>query len=324
MSARVLWDELIGEQSGALKRWLAEARPEDVHLEFKTSKGLDGSGVRQEDKRILAKAMSAFANTDGGVIVLGADAAKRQGGKHDRLAALPGVVDSTLFAERLQAFLRDLTTPAIPGAIARGIEDPQGGPGFVAIHVPLTDAGPFRANGPADVSDRYYIRVASESVPATHQWLAAMFGRRPDPKLRLGFARNDYSIIDVVIQNAGNGSAVLPFVRFTVRRGTGQAIRVEGWSPWRTVPAYTWAGDANDWEAAVMLPHEHRLYAGETRKIGEFKFSGDPTLLARIDCDGAPATLIDWQEVSLVGHEVCWLRSNWEEPSERDVVGDPT
>ena len=69
--------------------------------------------------------------------------------------------------------------------------------------------------GPADVKDRYYMRLSDRTEPMPHTFLAAMFGRRPPPQLYLAviLRLGPYlAAADLWIGNDGRGYADRPAV----------------------------------------------------------------------------------------------------------------
>lgn len=58
----------------AIRRFVKERRQEDLHLDFKLV--ADGRKVQPSDRRTLAKAISSFANSEGGVVVWGVEATR--------------------------------------------------------------------------------------------------------------------------------------------------------------------------------------------------------------------------------------------------------
>ena len=61
-----------------LERYRDERQEENLHLDFKT---LSGPGLSaSDDRHNFAKALSGFANSDGGIVVWGVDARKNADG----------------------------------------------------------------------------------------------------------------------------------------------------------------------------------------------------------------------------------------------------
>jgi hypothetical protein len=314
MSAREIWEELNKDGWATLLRWVSERRSEGVHLDYKTGDfGPNGRDIRVEDQKSLAKGLSGFGNNEGGVLVFGA--ATTQVEKSDVLDGLPGVPRLAAFEERVVALSRHITTPPIPGLVTTRIPNPADPDrGVVAILVPQSDAGPFRAEGPGEVAGRYYVRSASNTSVMSHQHLASMFGARPQPRLRIGFTPIEEFKVQFLIENRGRGSAVLPLVRLQRRQGTGETIDLEPFLPWEDRKQQVHTGRHGEaWDAAAVLPIERRIYPGEIQLIGRFVVRGEHFgLRARIDADGGPPTFVAMQDVPLDRKHVTWLRSDWE------------
>jgi hypothetical protein len=255
MSAIRLWSELEAGGWKTLEEWCAHGERESVHLEAKTGR-LESGNVRATDMEHLAKTLSAFANTDGGVLVFGV---RTEG---DVLVEPVAIESLARYAERLQAASRDITTPTIPGLRFRLIPQPNADDaGAVAVLVPLTDALPFRAEGPgATTTGRYYLRGRADSDPMPHQILAALFGRAPAPRIRLGFAHypSDPDQIVLSVENAGRGTATSGLIRIARR------VRKSDW--WSEIieangPSYRWVSvPTADFELAFRLDHLERFY----------------------------------------------------------------
>lgn len=309
MSARTIWDELVGGGWSALTSWVGAQKGEGLHLDFKQAAFAPGAtDVRNDDKKNLAKTLSGYGNTEGGVLVLGGGTS-RNAAREDFLSDLTGITPLSVYAERLRALVRDITTPTIPGVVIEKFEDPaRQDTGVVGVFVPLTDGMPYRAEGPGEVSGRYYIRTTTDTTVMPHQILAALFGRVPQARLRIGFDR-DESNIRVFMRNEGTGTAVQPFVRFELMTvGADRTpVQMDYRSPWEMRTHYLWTGaDRERWSVAAGLPSEHLIYPDEVRLVGHFPRPTDPKVRARIDSAGAPPRLFGWQQLEL-GTEIKWL-----------------
>src|SRR5689334_6385899 len=81
-----------------IERFIADGQEENLHLEFKTVGSADLK--RTEDKQNLAKCMSGFANSNGGIIIWGVQANKDTDGV-DRATARQHIKPLRLFLSRL-------------------------------------------------------------------------------------------------------------------------------------------------------------------------------------------------------------------------------
>lgn len=147
---------------------------EGEYLDFKAADQLDVA--KDEIKRIWSKALSGFANSDGGVVVWGIDAPQNV---PERLALVPNL---TAFNARLLELLPNATDPPVQ------IEDPlliaQPGhqnSGFILCLIPRS---PWRPHKAKFAGNEYYIRAGDNHVPASQSVLRALF--YPEHHARIG------------------------------------------------------------------------------------------------------------------------------------------
>ena len=185
---------------------------ENRHLDFKLLAKPDFGG---DDQRHLAKAVSGFANAEGGVIVWGVDARRDPKDDYiDQVVATPGVVDPRPILSKLNGLSSEATSPGLPGLDHRIIQGANGEPSFVATFVPEGESGPYMAML-GEARHRYYRRIGSAFSPMDHSMVADMFGRRPRGVLRAGFeqiGQPAQTILRVHLRNTGRGPIVAPYV----------------------------------------------------------------------------------------------------------------
>lgn len=166
-----------------LERWVAEQQQEDLHLDFKLVAG-DGELAR-DDRKNLMRAVSGFANGDGGLIVWGVDCRKNDDGV-DAAKELRPIQNAPAILSQLRDNPSQLTSPIVDGVEHRLVPGQQDGSGFLVSYVPASDRGPHMAN------DRhYYKRNGTSFLVMEHFDVADMFGRRQrsDLRLHLGYTR---------------------------------------------------------------------------------------------------------------------------------------
>jgi hypothetical protein len=140
------------------------------------------SAVRQN----LSKAISAFANSGGGVVVLGLSNPTTSWHVDD------GGIDLTVKPPSTREWLEDIipTLVDLPltsfnvyvvhhTAISSQIAN---GRGVFIIEIPDSEQAPHQAT-----DNKYYARVAGKSRPISHRLVADIFGRRQYPKITLEF-----------------------------------------------------------------------------------------------------------------------------------------
>jgi Putative DNA-binding domain len=103
---------------GDIDDFVSEGRQEDLHLDFKLVKD---PGLDKDDRRTFAKAVSGFANSDGGLIVWGIDARKNAEGV-DCAQGKPGVSCLKRRLTKLNEFTGSVVNPTVIGVAHRTIE----------------------------------------------------------------------------------------------------------------------------------------------------------------------------------------------------------
>jgi len=201
-----------------LEQFVTEQQEENLHLDFKTLAG--PKLILRDDKQNFAKALSGFANSDGGIVVWGVDARKNADGVDCALSLKP-IAGVASLVSRLNGLTSDMVNPSVDGILHRVIHQDTDGNGFAATLVPCSDAGPHMAKGGLD---RYYKRSGDSFLKMEHFDVADMFGRRPRPRLALSYSINSggtkrvdgraIPMIRIVlkIENSGRGLARAPYL----------------------------------------------------------------------------------------------------------------
>jgi len=159
-------------------------------LEVKGRRALDLSlpDVKESDVRNnLSKAVSAFANSGGGVLVLGMENPKKVWRVDDDGVNLEAHRPNT--REWLEDIIPNLVEFPLTSfnvyAITRASEGSQIAEGRAVFVIDIRDseAAPHQA-----LDKKYYARVAGKSQPIGHRLVADIFGRRQHPQIDLEFA----------------------------------------------------------------------------------------------------------------------------------------
>jgi hypothetical protein len=173
-------EELIARISSlgeaAVDELIAERQSEELFLDFKRSSD-SGSGPRlsDSDRGSLAKAISGFGNSEGGIVVWGVDCRPNQQ-LGDVAAAKIKIQNPHRFKSWLESAVSGLTVPPHAG-VRHIVVDDGAGAGFVITHIPKSYLAPHQCVRPI----QYYIRVGSNFEPVPHGVLSGMFGRTPQP-----------------------------------------------------------------------------------------------------------------------------------------------
>jgi hypothetical protein len=178
--ARELFERLREGGCSALDVLIADREPESLFLDFKRSPQ-DGAAKKlaHEDNKNLSKAISGFANSSGGVLVWGVDC-RRDITTGGEVAEKHPLLDASGFNTKLQSAISRTTVPPHPGVQALFFDEPGRSPaGYVVVYAPQSLIGPIRSLE----TNHYHVRTGSDFVIVSHDVLAGMFGRIPQPNV---------------------------------------------------------------------------------------------------------------------------------------------
>lgn len=175
MTLKETFDSLT---AGHIRQWIDSRQEEHLQLEFKTVRAQAFSN--REDRTVLGRCISGFANSSGGIIVWGVDARPGEDGT-DVAQSAAEITGLRFFHSRLIEFSSQATSPIVDGVEHKLLET-SNDTGFVATLVPEGAGGPYMAKLG---DDRYYKRSGAQFRRLEHFDLEDMFGRRQRPKLSL-------------------------------------------------------------------------------------------------------------------------------------------
>jgi len=169
-----LFDAIKAGGRPAIDALIETRTSEELFLDFKRSAD-DGAGrhLHDSDRANYAKALSGFANSEGGVIVWGVDCRTGPDGA-DIARAYHPLTDSAAFLSRLEGGTSGCTVPACPGVVHASIPLDSGSGGIVATLIPRSHLAPHQCVKPVN----YFMRAGSNFVPVPHGVLQGLFGRR--------------------------------------------------------------------------------------------------------------------------------------------------
>jgi hypothetical protein len=204
MNSRAALETLIGE-------------PEDADFDCKEW------STRQDAMRgSIAKAACGFANATGCVIVVGLKASGSGANMPDVVERLEPVADRKAVASIALDIILKSVEPGIEGLKIKAIPDSaKGTTGFVLLLIPASEGTPRRSK----VDWKFYVRIASGTVPMEMFQIEERFGKRPAPRLSLylepqqmmersGFQENPLRHLVFGLKNDGRGLAKFPGLRF--------------------------------------------------------------------------------------------------------------
>lgn len=191
-----IFERIINEGESCINEFILNREAENLFLDFKRSAN-DGAGKNLDpnDRSNLAKGISGFGNSEGGVIVWGVDCRKGKDCADVARAKYP-LVDAQRFASWLEGAISSCTIPAHSEVRNRAVIIGEGPKGFVATFVPKSNDAPHQVVLTGKGQYHYYIRAGSDFVPTPHAVLAGMFGRRPQPFVFHMFVLSNPEVID--------------------------------------------------------------------------------------------------------------------------------
>ena len=262
---------------------------------------LDAKSLQDSDRTNLRKALSGFANSEGGVILWGLETGKNNGVEAPKLP--DGYADAARFVSLLEDAVSGCTVPPVPGV--RSIRIPlgsDGAKGLVATLIPSSLIAPHQTT---DDSRAYYMRAGSSFQRVPHGVLAGMFGRRPCPALAISQKvtecssfRNENGYPSVYVKfrlELTNSSSVVARDAYVSWRARELGMQYSEISANTNVKAL-WHVNEADMRCGTLLAHEgHRIapYSRYTVSDMEIVIYGDPTEGLDIDlffgCEGTPS-----------------------------------
>lgn len=167
----------------AIHGFVRDRESESLFLDFKRSRdgGVNGR-LHDHDRNSLAKAISGFGNSEGGVIVWGVECSKK--GKGDVASELIPIDDVKLFISLIEGAVSGCTLPPCSRIENIVVINDGENRGFVVTYVPKSNDAPHQVVG----DNRYYMRAGSSFSPVPHGVLAGMFGRRPQSNVSVHFS----------------------------------------------------------------------------------------------------------------------------------------
>ncbi len=279
MSVKNVFDDVVARGWPAVEAWVADQEPESLFLDFKQKSHGDDK-FSDKDRAHLARAISSFTNTSGGMLVFGISTKKNNSSNSsfDRARAIVHVKNLDRFYNSIDRNIHTVTDPPIAGIRVEAIKDPTcADTGVVVVYIPESQGGPHRVtNGDAESNDRYYARTSTSTFAMPHSLLADRFGRRPHPQLGLKFrylglhgADANSAVLDFWITNRGRGLAEGAAIDFSL---SGGSLLRDGSFSFREISIHSRVQTYNmpDGSAATMLRLiDGIVYPNQERYLGK-------------------------------------------------------
>ena len=191
--AEDIFEKLIYFGEDALDEFIRERQTEELFLDFKqaNSTGKHGWALSSDDRRNLAKCISGFGNSEGGVVVWGVECS-RDVNIGDVAKAKVKVNNVYRFMSWVESAISGCTIPSHNKVRNHIICADENGDGYLATYIPKSDIAPLMTT----IGNNIYIRSGSNNVPAPYAVIAGMFGRRPQPNIELMFENKTLEIVE--------------------------------------------------------------------------------------------------------------------------------
>ena len=196
--------EATGFTKDQLERFLANGMEESLNLDYKHVAAL--SAPRPDS---VIRTVSAFANAEGGLLILGVDERVERNEKGGTLRIRPGAITwgaKSLLREAVELKIATQIKPPVAGLRIHPIRDPQGQAVFL-VDVPQSVRPPHQA-----ADGKYYLRHNFQNLVMEHYQVQALFNRRLrpllHPEVRLRRAKEKPAEIDVTFGVTNSGAAL--------------------------------------------------------------------------------------------------------------------
>ena len=192
--AEDLFQKLIYFGEDAIDEFIIDRQTEELFLDFKrgNSNGKEKvNSLHKDDRKNLAKCISGFGNSEGGVIVWGVDCS-RDIDIGDVAKAKIKIKNVRRFLSWIENAISGCTIPAHNKVRNHIISEDKKGDGFIATFIDKSDYAPHMTT----MGSTYYLRSGSSNVPAPHSVIAGMFGKRPQPNLNIIIADKSVEIVN--------------------------------------------------------------------------------------------------------------------------------
>jgi predicted HTH transcriptional regulator len=182
---RDLFERLRQEGCSFIEELVKNRHPETVQLDFKLKENLTNGELNKKDREILGPALSALANSAGGLLIWGIEAKRGADGVDAAQKKVP-IPQLSRFRSDVIRAVAELLMPRHDGIDIETVEDPAtAGAGYLAIWVERSARRPHRSEAAGD--KRYYKRAGDSSFIMEHYDIEDAFNRIAPTHLRLVF-----------------------------------------------------------------------------------------------------------------------------------------
>ena len=170
--AEDIFQKLIYFGEDAIDEFIINAQTEELFLDFKqaVSIGKNYNTLHRDDRKNLAKAISGFGNSEGGVIVWGVECS-RDKEIGDVAKAKVKVKNVHRFLSWLESAISGCTIPSHNKVRNHIISCDKNGDGFVATYIPKSEITPLMSTiGGAIYIEGQYVNITNSNITSSSAW----------------------------------------------------------------------------------------------------------------------------------------------------------
>jgi len=174
----------------SLEKWedleglIEQGELEGLHVECKTSAV---PRLNKDQKKKLAKSLSGFANTAGGVLIWGMATTRGTHTGEDVMNQIEPIGACAGFRRQVESAIPGLTTPPLMDCQHKIIlKQPQDTRGVLLTHIPYHGEKPIQSSE----DERFYMRSGGGFVPLPYVMIERMFAATEVPEVTVGVVEN--------------------------------------------------------------------------------------------------------------------------------------
>jgi len=264
----------LGEDAAksVIAEWVSTGQEEHLYLDFARKSNAARGTLDQDDKRGFAKAISGFANSDGGLLTWGvvAEKPKAEPGGADKARQAESVSELDTFLGQLNAIVSEATKPVVAGVQNIPVwEDREANRGWVVSYIPAGASPPYRAE--KDNNNHFYKRAGSSFYPMEPYDIRDVVFRFRYPKIQMEMSyeardiKPDKHTYDLLVQAYNHGPSALTDWKIEVEMP--RLVSIE--TPQSAMETEGPEGPIWVWRrfSARLLPETRVLYPGDPRRL---------------------------------------------------------
>jgi hypothetical protein len=275
--ARELYEEFVAGSVKRIRQAALRNEPETHILDFKENRDKSGepSGLLSDHGReILGKAISAFANTNGGLLVWGVESKNRRANVESPIPQIDH------FVRDLQSATSASVYPIVIGVEHKAVHSEDGASGFALTYVPESLTKPHQCVANQS-SMNYWMRSGDSIKPMPHAFVRALFSERAKPLLKLSMRCESCNGVG----GPNSDTITRTFIGVIQLENAGEllareiAIAVSGkdsrmklhlvWGASQNVQIQSRSEDEASWQATLYSRQHALLYPGQLVNIGQ-------------------------------------------------------